>query len=83
MEKTLPQTALILSESGLELGRLDGMIAPQPGGRIGGDITPVGDRLIIGDPTCRYSAQSELVRCAVNPAGPCQGCLHFQRRSPA
>jgi len=31
-------------------------------------------RWIIGDGTCRFNAKSAMVRCAVNPTGPCQGC---------
>jgi hypothetical protein len=38
----------------------------------------VGDRWIIGDANCRYNAISEILRCAVNPHGPCQGCNLFQ-----
>lgn len=36
----------------------------------------VNGRWIIGDGNCRYNAGSEIIRCAVNPDGPCQGC-HF------
>ncbi len=32
---------------------------------------------VIGDTTCAYNARSELLRCAVNPDGPCDGCLHY------
>lgn len=39
-----------------------------------------GDRLVIGDITCRFNAQSELIRCGVNPLGPCQGCQDYQAR---
>lgn len=35
-------------------------------------------RWIIGDSTCLYNAQSELLRCAVNPKGPCDQCPHYQ-----
>ncbi len=34
-------------------------------------------RWIIGDGRCKYNALSELIRCAVNPHGPCQGCPSF------
>lgn len=34
----------------------------------------------IGSRQCRYSARSALLRCAVNPQGPCEGCRHFQAR---
>jgi hypothetical protein len=33
---------------------------------------------IIGNSSCLYNAQSELVRCAVNPHGPCEGCRFYQ-----
>jgi hypothetical protein len=33
---------------------------------------------IVGDGSCRFNAHSELVRCAVNPLGPCQGCKSFE-----
>ncbi len=32
----------------------------------------------IGDRSCRFNAQSPLLRCAVNPCGPCQGCADYQ-----
>ncbi len=37
----------------------------------------LGDRWVIGDIRCRFNARSELLRCAVNPEGPCHGCRHF------
>ena len=37
----------------------------------------VGGRWMIGDINCRYNARSELLRCAVNPDGPCAGCRYF------
>jgi hypothetical protein len=43
--------------------------------------TWMGQRWVWGDATCRYNAQSELIRCAVNPAGPCQTCLHYEPRT--
>ncbi|MBD2068129.1 hypothetical protein H6F93_11450 [Leptolyngbya sp. FACHB-671] len=33
---------------------------------------------VIGDPTCTYNARSELLRCAVNPSGPCDRCIYYQ-----
>ncbi len=33
---------------------------------------------VIGDRTCRYNAHSELLRCAVNPNGPCDRCADYQ-----
>ena len=35
-------------------------------------------RWVIGDLTCRYNARSELLRCAVNPKGPCDRCSHYR-----
>ena len=32
---------------------------------------------VIGDITCQYNARSELVRCAINPMGPCKDCRHY------
>ena len=29
---------------------------------------------VIGDATCQYNARSTLLRCAVHPIGPCEGC---------
>lgn len=34
-------------------------------------------RWVIGDASCTYNARSELLRCAINPEGPCEGCQHF------
>lgn len=42
------------------------------------EITQIGDRFVIGNANCRLNARSEIIRCAVNPAGPCQGCRHFE-----
>ena len=28
----------------------------------------------IGDATCKYNGRSTLLRCAVHPTGPCEGC---------
>lgn len=36
---------------------------------------------VIGDASCRYNAGSELVRCAVNPVGPCAACRDYEPRS--
>jgi hypothetical protein len=35
-------------------------------------------RWVLGDNTCRFNAQSELIRCAVNPEGPCAGCRFYE-----
>lgn len=44
------------------------------------DKSWLGDRWVIGDATCQYNAQSEILRCAANPEGPCDGCTHYQAR---
>ena len=36
-------------------------------------------RWVVGDAVCRFNARSELIRCAVNPLGPCEGCQHFEK----
>ncbi|MDZ8055961.1 MAG: DUF6464 family protein [Aulosira sp. ZfuVER01] len=41
--------------------------------------TLVQGRWVIGDATCCYNAQSEIVRCAVNPSGPCNSCRFYER----
>lgn len=33
---------------------------------------------VIGDINCRFNARSEILRCAVNPEGPCQGCRYYE-----
>lgn len=35
-------------------------------------------RWVLGNASCYYNAQSEILRCAVNPEGPCQGCRFYQ-----
>lgn len=42
------------------------------------EITQIGDRQIIGNANCRFNARSEIMRCAVNPEGPCKGCRYFE-----
>ncbi|MEO1593435.1 MAG: DUF6464 family protein [Cyanobacteria bacterium J06632_22] len=32
----------------------------------------------IGNPDCHHNAQSAFLRCAINPLGPCEGCLDFE-----
>lgn len=34
---------------------------------------------IIGDASCRFNARSELIRCAVNPEGPCDRCRFYEK----
>lgn len=38
----------------------------------------VGGRWVLGDANCRFNAQLELIRCAVNPDGPCESCRFFE-----
>ncbi|MCU0565167.1 MAG: DUF6464 family protein [Oculatellaceae cyanobacterium Prado106] len=40
----------------------------------------INGRSILGDATCRFNACSELIRCAVNPEGPCQGCRFYEKK---
>lgn len=35
-------------------------------------------RWVLGDITCIHNARSELLRCAINPCGPCKGCKDYQ-----
>ncbi|MBE9036347.1 DUF6464 family protein [aff. Roholtiella sp. LEGE 12411] len=35
-------------------------------------------RWVIGDASCRYNACSEIIRCAVNPDGPCKSCRFYE-----
>ncbi|MEG3933406.1 MULTISPECIES: DUF6464 family protein [unclassified Microcoleus] len=34
---------------------------------------------VIGDASCRFNARSEILRCAVNPNGPCNCCCDYQK----
>ncbi|HEY9847250.1 MAG TPA: DUF6464 family protein [Candidatus Caenarcaniphilales bacterium] len=36
---------------------------------------------VLGDVNCRFNAGSELLRCAVNPLGPCDRCRFFEKRT--
>jgi len=38
----------------------------------------VANRWVIGDASCRFNARSELLRCAVNPEGPCDRCRFYE-----
>ncbi|HEY9799708.1 MAG TPA: DUF6464 family protein [Leptolyngbyaceae cyanobacterium] len=38
----------------------------------------VAGRWVVGDATCRYNAHSEIIRCAVNPNGPCESCRSYE-----
>ncbi len=42
------------------------------------DVSLLDGRWVIGDITCLYNARSELLRCAVNPSGSCDRCIHHQ-----
>jgi hypothetical protein len=35
-------------------------------------------RWVLGDANCRFNARSEIMRCAVNPTGPCNQCRFFE-----
>jgi Family of unknown function (DUF6464) len=36
-------------------------------------------RWVLGDAKCRFNARSELIRCAVNPEGPCDRCRFYEK----
>lgn len=38
----------------------------------------VAGRWVLGDVGCRFNAHSELIRCAVNPEGPCEACRYYE-----
>ncbi len=38
----------------------------------------VDGRWVLGDANCRFNAGSELIRCAVNPEGPCVNCRFYE-----
>jgi hypothetical protein len=38
------------------------------------------DRYVVGNADCRFNAHSPYVRCAVNPSGPCEDCIHYEKR---
>ena len=42
------------------------------------ETTLIGDRYVIGNADCKFNARSEIMRCAVNPEGPCEGCRFFE-----
>ena len=33
---------------------------------------------VMGDASCRFNAHSELIRCAINPQGPCEQCRFYE-----
>lgn len=47
---------------------------------LSGEKSWLNHRWVIGDATCRYNAHSEILRCSVNPLGPCQGCRDYGPR---
>lgn len=42
------------------------------------DTSFVEGRWVLGDAQCRFNAHSELIRCAVNPEGPCDRCRFYE-----
>jgi hypothetical protein len=40
------------------------------------DMNWVDGQWIIGDHTCKFNARSPLLRCAINPGGSCDRCMH-------
>ena len=36
-------------------------------------------KYFIGDTTCINNAHSPYIRCAINPDGPCDECIHYER----
>ncbi len=44
------------------------------------DRQQLGEVWAIGDPSCRFNAHSELLRCTPNPHGPCLGCKFYEQR---
>lgn len=49
--------------------------------QVPGERSLLNGHWVIGDVTCLYNAHSEVIRCAVNPAGPCDRCKHYQFRA--
>ncbi|MEL6927471.1 MAG: DUF6464 family protein [Cyanobacteria bacterium J06600_6] len=49
------------------------------------DVYPAQDRrrtitkYFVGDTTCINNANSPYIRCAINPEGPCDDCIHFEK----
>jgi Family of unknown function (DUF6464) len=44
------------------------------------ELTLINGQWVVGNIQCRYNARSELIRCAVNPDGPCEGCRFYERQ---
>ncbi len=36
-------------------------------------------KYFIGDTTCVNNAHSPYIRCAINPEGPCDQCIHYEK----
>ncbi|MDJ0510601.1 MAG: DUF6464 family protein [Crocosphaera sp.] len=45
------------------------------------DRSFVNGRWILGDINCRFNANSEIVRCAVNPQNSCESCHFFELKN--
>ena len=43
------------------------------------DIHADGEYEELGLRTCKYNARSRMIRCAVNPCGPCEGCKDYEK----
>ena len=37
-------------------------------------------KYFIGDTTCANNARSPYLRCAINPEGPCDECIHYEKK---
>ena len=37
-------------------------------------------KYFIGDTTCINNAHSPYIRCAINPEGPCDECIHYEKK---
>lgn len=44
----------------------------------GAEAELVNGQWILGDRSCRFNSRSSLIRCAVNPQGPCGGCADYE-----
>jgi hypothetical protein len=53
-----------------------------PNRAVTGDFFEVPEErsFFIGETSCRYNARSPHLRCAIDPSGPCEGCLHYESR---
>ncbi len=47
---------------------------------LGGDRRRPATKYFIGDTSCINNAQSPYIRCAINPEGPCDECVHYEKR---